>query len=65
MMLDGFMKTMIRFRYAPLAIVVGAQSWRACEEQESRQGRTGQRYLSHTENSRLKSCLHPVLLCFE
>jgi hypothetical protein len=62
MMLDGFMETMIRSRNAPLAIVIGAQSWHAGEEQKSRQGRTGQRYFARTNNSRLKFCLHPILL---
>jgi hypothetical protein len=63
MMLDSFMKTVIRFRNAPLAIVItGAHSWRACEKQESRQRRSRERYFSHTKNSRLKFRLHPVLL---
>jgi ribosomal protein L19E len=65
MMLDCFMKAMIRFRNAPLAIVISAQSWRAAEEQKSRQRRPGHGYLSSTKNSRLKSGLHPVLLQFE
>jgi len=62
MMLDSFMKTMIRSRNTLLAIIVGPQSWRACEEQKSGQGRTGQRYFARTKNSRLKFRLHPVLL---
>ena len=36
MMLDGFMEAMIRFGDAPLAIVIGAQTRSAGEEQESR-----------------------------
>src|SRR5215470_11852239 len=35
MMLDGFMKAMIRFANAPLAIIVCTQSGRAREEQET------------------------------
>ena len=62
MVLDSFMKTMIRSRNSLLAIVVGPQSWRACEHQESRQGRSGQRHFSRAKNSRLKFRLHPVLL---
>jgi len=62
MMLDGLMKTMIRSRNALLAIVVGPQSWRASEEQKSRQSRSGQRYFARAKNSRLKFRLHPVLL---
>jgi hypothetical protein len=63
MMLDGFVKTMIRFGNALLAIVVGgAQTWSAAE-QESRKRRTGQRDPSSFENSR-QFCLHSVLLCF-
>jgi hypothetical protein len=62
MMLDSFMKAMIRSRNALLAIVVGPQRWRACEQQKSGQGRTGQRHLSRTKNSTLKFRLHPVLL---
>jgi len=45
MMLDSFMKTMIRSRNTLLAIIVGRKVWRACEEQKSGQGRTGQRFL--------------------
>jgi hypothetical protein len=63
MMLDGFMKTVIRFRNAPLAIIItGAQRRRACEKQESRQHRSRERYFSRTTDSRLKFRLHPVLL---
>jgi hypothetical protein len=62
MMLDGLMKMMIRFGDSLLAIVVGAHTRCASEEQESRQRRTGQRYFPRAENSRLKFCLHPVLL---
>src|ERR1700687_54160 len=62
MMLDGFMKTMIRLGDAFLAIVIiGAQTRSAGEEQESRQSGTGQRYFSRSQNSR-QFCLHPVLL---
>jgi hypothetical protein len=65
MMLDSFVKTMVSFRNAPLAIVfAGAQSWCAAEEQKSRQCRSGQRYFSRTKNSRLTFCPHPVLLFF-
>src|SRR5437879_1084020 len=62
MVFDGFMKTMIRFRDTPLAIVVGAQSGRASEEQKSRQRRTRERYFPHNKDSRLQFCLHPFLL---
>jgi hypothetical protein len=61
MMLDGFMKMMIRFGDSLLAIV-GAHARCASEEQESRQRHTGQRYFPRGENSRLKFWLHPVLL---
>jgi hypothetical protein len=64
MMFDRFVKTMVSLGNAVLAIVVGAQTRNAGEEQESRQRRTGQRDFSHPENSRLQFCLHPVLLCF-
>jgi hypothetical protein len=63
MMFDGFMKVMIRPGDSLLAIVViGAQTRSAGEEKESRQRRTGQRYFACPKNSRLKFCLHPVLL---
>jgi hypothetical protein len=62
MVLNGFVQFVIRFRDTALAIVICVQSWRAGEEQESRQRRTGQRYFSRTKNSGLKFCLHPVLL---
>jgi hypothetical protein len=63
MMLDSFMKTVIRLRNAPLAIVlIGTHSWRAREKQESRQRRSRERYFSRTKDSRLKFRLHPVLL---
>jgi hypothetical protein len=62
MMLDGLMKMMIRFGDSLLAIVIGAHTRCASEEQESRKRRTGQRYFPRAENSRLKFCLHPVLL---
>jgi len=61
MMLNGFMKTMIGPRNALLAIVVGAQTRSAGEEQKSRQCSTGQRDFSCSKNSRLKFCLHPIL----
>jgi hypothetical protein len=64
MMLDRFVKTMVSLGNAVLAIVIRAQTRSACEEQESRQRRTGQRDFSRPENSRLQFCLHPVLLCF-
>jgi hypothetical protein len=65
MMLDGFMKAMIRFGNAPLAIVViCAQTRGATEEQESGQRSACQHGLSGPENSRLQFCLHPVLLYF-
>jgi hypothetical protein len=65
MVFNGFMKTMIRLGDAPLAtIFIGAQTRSAGEEQETRQRRTGQRYLPGSKNSRLKFGLHPVLLCF-
>jgi hypothetical protein len=61
-MLDGFMKTMIRPGDAPLAIVViAAQTRRAGEEQEARQRGTRQHYFPDSKNSRLKFGLHPVL----
>jgi hypothetical protein len=66
MMLNGFMKTMIRSRNAALTIVISAGSWCASgEEQKSRQCRAGQRYFSGPKDSRLQFCLHPVLLYFE
>jgi hypothetical protein len=70
-MLDGFMKMMIRLGDSLLAtVVIGAQTRGAGEEQESRQRRTGERYFSHAKNSYfsrpknsgLQLCLHPVLL---
>jgi hypothetical protein len=71
MMLDGVMKMMVRPGDSLLAIVfIGAQTRRAGEEQESRQSRAGQCYFPRTKyssffrpkNSRMKFCLHPVLL---
>jgi len=71
MMLDGVMKAVIRPGNSLLVIVViGAQTRRAGEEQESRQRGPGQRYFPRTKypsfsrarNSRLKFCLHSVLL---
>jgi hypothetical protein len=63
MMFDCFVKAMVRFRNAPLAIIpIGAQSRPAGEEQKSRQCRPGQRYFTRAKNPRLKSYLHPVLL---
>jgi len=61
MMLNGFMKAMIGPGNALLAIVVGAQTRSAGEEQKSRQCRTGQGDFSCSKNSRLKFCLHPIL----
>ena len=61
MMLNGFMKAMIGPGNALLAIVVGAQTRSAGEEQKSRQCRTGQRDFSCSKNCRLKFCLHPIL----
>jgi hypothetical protein len=71
MMFDGVMKMMVRPGDSLLAIVViGAQTRRAGEEKESRQSRAGQCYFPRTKyssffrpkNSRMKFCLHPVLL---
>jgi hypothetical protein len=64
MIFDSLMKAMIRFGNAPLAIVVGAQTRGATEEQESGQRSACQHGLAGPENSRLQFCLHPVLLCF-
>jgi hypothetical protein len=65
MMLDGFVKAMVRFGDSLLAIVViSAQSRSAAEEQASRQRRTGQRDFACSKNSRLKFRLHSMLLCF-
>jgi hypothetical protein len=70
-MLDGFMKMMVRLGDSLLAtVVIGAQTRSAGEEQESRQRRTGERYFSHAKksyfsrptNSGLNFCMHPVLL---
>jgi hypothetical protein len=70
-MLDGFMKMMIRLGDSLLAtVVIGAQTRGAGEEQESRQRSAGERYFSHAKNSYfsrpknsgLQLCLHPVLL---
>jgi hypothetical protein len=58
-MLDGFMKTMIGPRDAPLAsVVIGAQT-RSVGEEESRQRRAGQHYFPGFNNSQFG--LHPVL----
>jgi hypothetical protein len=63
MMLDRFMKAMVGFGNASLAIVLaGAQSRCAAEEQKSRQCRPGQRDFARAKNSRVKVYLHPVLL---
>src|ERR1700674_5208306 len=62
MMIDRFMKTMIRPGDAFLAIIViGAQARCAGEEQESPQRGAGQHYFPDCENSRQKFGLHPVL----
>jgi hypothetical protein len=63
MMLDGFMEVTICLGDSLLAIVVtGAHTRCAGEEQESRERRAGQRYFPRSKNSRLKFCLHLVLL---
>jgi hypothetical protein len=62
MMFDGLMKTMIGPGDAPLAsIVIGAQTWRAGEEQKARQCGASQHYFPDSKNSRLKFGLHQVL----
>jgi hypothetical protein len=62
MVFNGFMETMIRPGNALLAIIIGAQTRNASEEQESRHGCSGQREFCCSKNSRFQSCLHPVLL---
>ena len=62
MTLDRFMKMMIRPADAALAIVViGAQTRRTAEEQESRQRRAGQHYFPGSNNSQVMFRLHRVL----
>src|SRR6267154_2055971 len=61
MVFNGFMETMIGPGNALLAIVVGAQTRSASEEQKSRQCSSDQRDFSCSKNSRLKFCLHPIL----
>jgi hypothetical protein len=70
-MLDGFMKMMVRLGDSLLAtVVITAQTWSAGEEKEPRQRSAGQRYFSHAKNSYfsrpknsgLNFCMHPVLL---
>jgi len=51
MMLDSFMKTMIRSRNTLLAIIVGPQSWRACEEQKSGQAAPASVFCPHQKFS--------------
>jgi hypothetical protein len=60
MMLNGFMKAMIRARDSLLAIILGAQARRSTKQQKSRHYSRGQRDFCHSKNSRL-FCLHPVL----
>jgi len=61
MMLNGFVKTMIRLGHTALAIVIGAQTRSAREKQKTCHCRAGHRNFCCSKNSRLKFCLHPVL----
>jgi len=65
-MLDGFMKTVIGLGDAPLTIVViGAQTWGAGEEQESRKRGAGDGDFCHARYSGLKFVPHPFSSVFE